>query len=160
MRVKLTTIGVVLVAALSMGGCRRLAPPEWLPGQSGGHARYAGIGIYGPGKPWTRMVAAQHAKDTPAAKTIDDQAIIVVVDSITGEVRACGDLTGYCIGMNPWKAPLVSAQIAPINLTEHEKPNDPDLTVTVAPAESSAPAHTSKRAKGSGSEVAESSEHQ
>jgi hypothetical protein len=67
-------------------------------------------------------VAAQQAKETPAARTVDDQAIIVTTDSVTGEVRACGDLTGYCIGMNPWKTPLAASQIAPINLTEHEKP--------------------------------------
>ena len=156
MRPKLIAAGIVLMAALSMSGCRKLAPAEWLPGQEHGHARYAGIGIYGPGKPWTRMVAAQQSKDTPAAKPIDDQAIIVVVDSVTGEVRACGDLTGYCIGMNPWKTPLASSQIAPINLTQHQKPDDPDLTVTVAPAESSAPARPAKEAKGGGSEVAES----
>ena len=27
---------------------------------------------------------------------------IVVVDSQTGEIRQCGNLSGHCIGMNPW----------------------------------------------------------
>ena len=89
------------------------------------HGRYVGIGIYHPEEPWTRMVGADAPKVTPAARTIDDQAIIVVEDSDTGEIRACGDLTGFCIGMNPWKTALASSQIAPINLTQHEPPPKP-----------------------------------
>lgn len=72
------------------------------------------------------MVAANTPKETPAARTIDDQAIIVVIDSDTGEIRGCGDLSGYCIGMNPWSKALTAAQIAPINLTEHVRPPKPD----------------------------------
>jgi hypothetical protein len=89
------------------------------------HGRYVGIGIYSPGTPWTKVVAAQQAKQTAASAAIDDQAIIVVTDSNTGEIRACGDLTGYCVGMNPWNKALVSTQMAPINLTEHVKPPEP-----------------------------------
>jgi hypothetical protein len=71
------------------------------------------------------MVGSDTPKVTPAARTIDDQVIIVVEDTETGEVRACGDLTGYCIGMNPWKKMLGSSQMVPINLTEHmAPPND------------------------------------
>jgi hypothetical protein len=71
-----------------------------------------------PGQPWTKLVAAQ-ATNGAAARTADDQAIIVVTDSDTGEVRACGDLSGYCVGMNPWKSALPASQLAPVNLTEH-----------------------------------------
>jgi hypothetical protein len=86
------------------------------------HGRYLGVGIYRPEEPWTKMVAAQRSDEGSAAKPIDDQAIIVVVDSETGEIRSCGDLTGYCIGMNPWKTPLASNRMTPIDLTEHVKP--------------------------------------
>jgi len=72
------------------------------------------------------MVGADTPNVTAAARTIDDQAIIVVEDSDTGEVRACGDLTGYCISMNPWKGELAGAQLVPIRLTEHVSPPKPD----------------------------------
>jgi hypothetical protein len=55
-----------------------------------------------------------HARRRPSPG--DDQAIIVVVDSATGEIRSCGDLSGYCIGQNPWKKPLASGQGAPVAL--------------------------------------------
>jgi hypothetical protein len=90
------------------------------------HGRYNGIGIYSPSRQWTKLVASQQPTDPQVARPIDDQVIIVVQDSATGEVRACGDLTGYCIGMNPWKTALVSAQIAPLKLTEHRSPDPPD----------------------------------
>jgi len=88
------------------------------------------------------MVAAQQTEPSPAAKTIDDQAIIVVVDSDTGDVRACGDLTGYCIGMNPWKKALATPQIAPINLIQHVRPPPP---ASEAPADDAASQSTGKK---------------
>jgi hypothetical protein len=116
---KLLTVGAAMIVAASLSGCDR---PHL---QSSAHGRYVGIGIYNTGAQWTRMVGSDTPKVTPAARTIDDQVIIVVEDTETGEVRACGDLTGYCIGMNPWKKMLGSSQMVPINLTEHmAPPND------------------------------------
>jgi hypothetical protein len=89
-------------------------------GMGSKHGRYTAVGIYAPGQAWTKMAPDDKAADPAAAKQADDQAIIVVGDSQTGEIRACGDMTGHCIGMNPWKAPLVGGQLAPIKLTEHE----------------------------------------
>jgi hypothetical protein len=66
-------------------------------------------------------VAGKSPANTASAKLVDDQAIIVVTDSQTGEIRACGDLTGYCVGMNPWQIKLVGSQIAPVRLTTHMK---------------------------------------
>jgi hypothetical protein len=85
------------------------------------------------------MVMATAPTDAAAARPIDDQAIIVVTDSATGEVRACGDLTGYCIGMNPWKSALVGAQIAPIKMTSHVPASDEPPSQPAAPAASTAP---------------------
>ncbi len=146
--------GAILLAAVVLSGCKKVpAPAEWFGGQPDhGRSRYAGIGIYSPGQPWTRMVAAQQAKETPAAGTIDDQAIIVVVDSSTGEVRSCGDMTGYCVGMNPWKTPLARAQLAPVDLV---RSNDPD--VTVRPAKSPPHSRLTRRHR---SKVAQSIEPQ
>ena len=80
-----------VTAALWLTACNKPAVSEG----AARHGRYVGIGIYTPGTPRTKMVAAGAPQDTPAARAIDDQAIIVVTDSDTGEIRACGDLTGY-----------------------------------------------------------------
>jgi hypothetical protein len=86
------------------------------------HGRYVGVGIYAPQAQWSKMTAAQQANAAPAARPIDDEAIIVVVDSTTGEVRECGDLSGYCVGYNPWRTPLSPGQTAPVSLTEQVQP--------------------------------------
>jgi hypothetical protein len=126
---KVTLIAVITIASMCLCACSKPAVSQG----ANRHGRYVGIGIYRPGSPWTKMVATATASDSPAAKPIDDQAIIVVTDSDTGEIRACGDLTGYCIGMNPWNKALVPAQTAPINLSEHEKParSEPGPTAPV-----------------------------
>ena len=117
---KLLVFGAATIIAASLCGCSK--PHSESPAH---HGRYVGIGIYNPNTQWTKMVGADAPKVTPAARTIDDQAIIVVEDSDTGEIRACGDLTGYCIGMNPWKKVLASSQTVPINLAEHVMPPTP-----------------------------------
>ena len=118
-----TTAGLLALAML-MGACH--AQPVAAPGA---HGRYVGVGIYAPTRPWTQMVA-QKTSDRGAATLADDQAIIVVTDSVTGEVRACGDMTGYCIAMNPWR---VGSQTAPVKLAEHR-----DAPVDESPAANTA----------------------
>jgi len=113
------------LAVIGLAGCQRTESSI----QANGHGLYTGVGIYGPGRQWTRLIATQEIKDKDAARPIDDQVVIVVQNSATGEVRACGDLTGYCIGMNPWKAQLLSSQIAPVKLTAHVAADQPDATV-------------------------------
>jgi len=108
----------MIIGAASIGGCNKASSPS----VTTDHGRYAGVGIYTPSTPWTKLVASR-ASDPSAAKLPDDQAIIVVVDSVTGETRACGDLSGYCVGMNPWRAGLAKAQTAPVSVTEHRKSN-------------------------------------
>jgi hypothetical protein len=143
--VKLRIIACAALAVLTLGGCHKKADApapdamdDWtLFGSK--HGRFVGLGIYAPQTPWTKMVdAAQAGANPAAAKPLDDQAIFVVVDSQTGELRACGDLTGYCIGMNPWRKPLTPAQIAPIMLSEHVKPPEVAITETPAPKHRSA----------------------
>ena len=128
-------ICMTLAAVVCLGGCVKHAD-DWQG--AAGHGRYFGVGIYGPDHQWRHLVATQVSKDTAAARPIDDQVIIVVENSVTGEVRACGDLTGYCIGMNPWKTQLLSSQISPVKLTKHVPPDASDATET--PAKATAPA--------------------
>ena len=133
---RLWLIGIGVIAAFSLGGCRK-SDAGWL--QTGGsHGRYLGVGIYGPSEHWRRMVVTPPSAGATPVKLEDDQAIIVVVDSKTGEIRACGDLSGYCIGDNPWRQPLTPAQTAPIQLA----PPLPDIPANPAEA---APAPRAKR---------------
>jgi hypothetical protein len=110
------TLGAVTAGAFALSGCNK---PD-LAGLSDHHGRYAGVGIYAPSVAWTKMLQDQPPGAAPAAKLADDQAIIVVTDSQTGELRACGDLSGYCVGMNPWRAGLAKSQAAPVNLNRQE----------------------------------------
>ena len=80
--------------------------------------RYAGIGTYDAGRLWGQMAGIQAPKDEAAAKLEDDEHVIVVIDSHTGEVRQCGDYSGVCVAMNPW-AGQGSRSAAPVKLKKH-----------------------------------------
>lgn len=117
--------GGSLIAAIALAGCGSGGPG---PGHGGRHGgRYVGIGLYSPGQMWPRMVGAARSGDESAATLHDDEQVIVVVDSQTGEIRQCGNLSGHCLRMNPW-----SGQPAPASLSEHAA--DIDRTDQAAPA--------------------------
>ena len=109
-------IASAMLALLGLNGCKAEIPSG--AGAAQPHGRYAGVGIYGPGKGWASL-SVSAPSDARSARVTDDEAVIVVIDSQTGEVRACGDLSGYCVGMNPWKASLAGSQVAPVALSEH-----------------------------------------
>jgi len=116
---KASYFGVVLAIGLALGGCRKAA--ESLTGDDTmpHHGRFTGIGIYPADKMWSRISGADKPKDKAVATTADDQNVIVVVDGETGEIRQCGNLSGYCVGMNPWSHPLAGKQSAPLGLDKH-----------------------------------------
>jgi hypothetical protein len=87
--------------ALLLAGCSQLA--ETSGPEQAGHGRYAGIGIYAADKLWAKLAGAPAPKDPALAKLEDDGMIFVVTDTHTGEVRQCGNRSGYCTPMNPWK---------------------------------------------------------
>ena len=129
MRLLITTIVLIMSTALVACGKKAdsAAGDVWSPfGTTAKPGRYIGVGIYSPGEIWSRIV---HDGPPPAGpiKPADDQAIIVVVDSKTGEIRSCGDLSGYCVGMNPWKTPLPPSQSAPIAV-QPPQPEGPGAT--------------------------------
>jgi hypothetical protein len=120
---------------LALGALAACKPYGWAsPLSAAQHGRYLGVGLYSPGKQWTHLVANQKPGSDAVARPIDDQVIFVVADSQTGELRACGDLTGYCIGMNPWTKPLLASQVSPIELTEHVQSPDTTADYEAAPA--------------------------
>ena len=108
--------GSALLAALSVGACN--SAPESSP-SAGSQGRFIGIGIYEAGDVWAQVTAANPSRDAAAANLDDDDHVIVVVDSRTGEIRQCGNFSGHCIGMNPWSGPLGQGRTAPVPLTKH-----------------------------------------
>jgi hypothetical protein len=115
--VKFPFIFCVIATAFSVGGCNR--PADGGSASLAHHGRYVGVGIYPVGQMWSQMVVANASKDTAAAKPNDDEQVVVVVDSNTGELRQCGNLTGYCVGMNPWAKSLMASQVTPVPLAKH-----------------------------------------
>ena len=101
---------------LLLAGCGDdVATPDSGPRTTG---RYAGIGTFDAGRLWAEIAGAKKPADAAAAGVQDDEHVIVVVDSHTGEVRQCGDHSGVCVTMNPWAA--ASSPIgAPVKLRKH-----------------------------------------
>lgn len=105
-------VGVLIVAgALALAGCQRM-----VGGTGAAHGRYLGVGVYPAGQMWSQ-IAGPAPTDPKAATLNDDEQVIVVVDSRTGEIRQCGNLSGYCVAMNPWARP--AAQGTPAALAKH-----------------------------------------
>ena len=105
-------IAALILTALALGGCGR--PVDTGPGAF--HGRYQGVGTYPAGSMWSHIKVAPSPADPTAARVTDDEQVIVVVDSRTGELRQCGNLSGYCISMNPWNN---LPRAAPAVLTGH-----------------------------------------
>jgi len=128
------TIALTVLTALA--GCHRGA---WSGDDAGhgGRGHFAGVGIYQPNLNWTQLAEAPTTNSQSAAKRVDDQAIVVVVDTNSGEIRACGDLSGYCVAQNPWRTGLPASQLTPVPMAAHAAPRD-----GTAPDVNSAPAAT------------------
>jgi len=108
---------VLLAAVSALAACSRQDAANEMEGLAKSPGRYAGIGTFEPGRLWQQVEGAAATKDSKAARLADDEHIIVVLDSHTGEVRQCGDHSGVCVAMNPWArgAPIA----APTSLTKH-----------------------------------------
>jgi hypothetical protein len=111
---------MITAFALALCACNRPAGSALFgQGPHGRIGRYAGVGLYPAGSMWSQLAAAAAPKDAAAARVTDDEQVIVVIDSQTGELRQCGNLSGYCIGLNPWAKPLATTQAAPAPLLKH-----------------------------------------
>jgi hypothetical protein len=128
-------ICVGAMGLLVAGGCQRAEHPASETASST-RGRYVGLGIYAPQQMWAQLARPGSPQQDPRAATLDDdEQIIVVIDSMTGEVRQCGNLSGHCIGMNPWSK-AASLQGAPAALVKHarELAEDAQLSVSVRQA--------------------------
>ncbi len=115
-------IAALMVLAFGASACRRMADADAAhdPAGRAGPNGYVGVGIYAPSLAWQRLVqaGAQPNVNPALARTVDDQVVIVVQNSRTGDIRACGDMTGYCVGMNLWIKP--PGQLTPVSVTQHQ----------------------------------------
>ncbi len=125
----------IVIPALCLGACNRPGSLESV----GERGRFAGVGIYSADRMWSQIVGSDEAKSPASARLKDDTEVIVVADTRTGELRQCGNLSGFCVGMNPWSKPLAKAQSAPLSVLKHEedferdRAGKPDLTLEVRP---------------------------
>ena len=88
--------------------------------------RYEGVGIATPGDQWRKLADAPKPTSDKAATLDDDDYVAFVTDTKTGEVRECGNRSGFCVKMQPWAKP---APKAPLALTEHKRISDASETI-------------------------------
>lgn len=124
-----------VLACMALIGCQKgEAPASNLFGSSA-RGRYLGVAVYAPGRMWEQVVRAGAPTDSAAATLKDDEQVIVVVDSATGELRQCGNLSGLCIAMSPWSKPAASVSTA---LLKHAQQLDDEAAVQAREASSPA----------------------
>lgn len=128
------------VAALGVTGCQK-ADEKAPIAINGPRGRYVGVGLYGAGPMWSHLVRPAATDADPAsARLDDDEQIIVLLDTATGELRQCGNLSGHCIGLNPWAQPLAKDLGMPARLLKHaeqlsaERTPGTEVQVTAKPA--------------------------
>ena len=106
----------LLIGVSALAGCDQ-SPALSAPGPKS-PGRFAGIGVFEAGRLWQQIAGAPSSSDPAAARLEDDEHIIVVIDSHTGEVRQCGNQSGFCVAMNPWTGDGPRAML-PAKLTKH-----------------------------------------
>lgn len=135
---------ILLAAALSvaLAGCQKQdeepASPAYRFGIGSQKGRYLGLGLYRAERMWTQLNRPADPKTPvdPAAATLkDDEVVLVVVDSATGEIRQCGALSGYCVRMDPWTQ-VVSP--APAALIKHAEQLDEEARAEMERREAAA----------------------
>jgi len=135
---------VLLLTGSMLAACDRQEAVNEVEAMAKSPGRYAGIGTFEPGRMWTQVTGAPVSKDPKVATLADDEHIIVVLDSHTGEVRQCGDHSGVCIAMNPWSgngAPIV----APTPLIKHALDLDAEAKAESEKDSAQQPSHSVRR---------------
>lgn len=100
---------ILMLAALA-AGCTRGAPAESQAARDTG--RYISMGSYPAGEKWAALARQGVALATSdKAEVSDDEQVIVFIDSRSGEIRQCGNLSGYCVTLSPWNQQLGSTPV-------------------------------------------------
>jgi hypothetical protein len=136
---RLFGFGFLVIAVTAVSACNSSPATNSSAAAHGGSGRYLGIGVYPASDLWQHLAATDRPRDAAAATLADDTELIVVVDSNSGEIRQCGNLSGHCIGMNPWAAPLGQGRAAPVALDQHmadllREQDENNTTATAGPA--------------------------
>jgi hypothetical protein len=121
---------------MALSGCQKKAeaPASNLFGSSA-RGRYLGVAVYSPGRMWEQVARTGAPTDAAVSTLKDDEQVIVVVDSATGELRQCGNLSGFCTTMNPWSKP---AAAVPTALLKHAQQLDDEAAAQAKEASSPA----------------------
>ena len=106
---------------VALGGCNKADGSPVAGNAFSPRGHFVGVGIYTPGPMWTQLTRAAASTHPAAANPEDDEQVIVVLDSKTGELRQCGNLSGHCITMNPWSSRLPLAQQSPVTVLKHAR---------------------------------------
>jgi len=109
----------LLILAACLCGCNPTPASNSAEATEHHGGRYLGIGVYPVSELWPHLAPPGRNPDPHAATLQDDTQLIVVVDSRSGEIRQCGNMSGHCIGMNPWAAALPQGRAAPVALDAH-----------------------------------------
>jgi hypothetical protein len=123
-----------LAPFLLLAGCGQAGIDD-SNGNSPKNGRYVGIGVFNVGAMWSQIKAAKADKDPPKATLADDEHIIVSVDTRTGEIRQCGDMSGYCTATNPWNNEMSSGQSLPTALIKHASDFTDEAAVDSTPTQ-------------------------
>lgn len=125
---------IVCVAAMALAGCQKAESSTDTGFTVGkGRGRYQGVTTYSPGRMWAQIANAQAPASPQAATLNDDEQVIVIVDTSTGQVRQCGNLSGACIAFNPWRG-----EAAPARLAKHAADLDREAAASEARIEAEA----------------------
>ncbi|WCT75167.1 hypothetical protein PQ455_08105 [Sphingomonas naphthae] len=103
---------IIVILAPALAGCDR--PQGMAPDPTRG--RYAGVGIYAADKLWSHVEGSKPA-DPAIASPADDEYIIVVSDTQTGEIRQCGNHSGRCVSLKAWGKDAASS--LPVRIDQH-----------------------------------------
>ena len=110
---------ILALSALALTGCQKAGEVAADAGKPAVRGRYVGVGIYRAETMWGQLARARPEQADPAAATlVDDDHVIVVLDTATGELRQCGNMSGHCLASKPW-AKTTSAQPAPARVLKH-----------------------------------------
>jgi hypothetical protein len=118
---------LAVAVGLALAGCSKTESSNVMDDAGTGpgrESRYVGIGIYSPDDLWTQQIdnaaeagngtnTTDEALNRQMAVLDDDSQIIAVIDSKTGEIRQCGNMSGRCTTTNPW------GKAAPVLLKKH-----------------------------------------
>ena len=127
-------VAIALVFAVGLAGCDRHGGPAGMGPKNNG--RYAGVGVFDAGRLWGEASGAPKPTDPAAATIRDDEHVIVVIDTHTGEFRQCGDHSGYCVTTNPWAG---GGAAVPVKLGKHAADLDAEDQVETANAVAAKP---------------------